>query len=327
MNEADRVYGSRSGIQKGIRRGDLDLVHTCFETLWQEKSQRNWLMWRAATLVTEDAWQMIGELAELLKSKSKEKEDWRKFIYRLCFATKSKDACGLWFGLNRGVKFPEGHVEVEEAMTWRGMAEEDDQLRLSQDIYETYSQDAGLTDYAREGMRVMFGRSKMGGMLGDRLVCLSGMLLISIRGIDKDEIMDDIKSNASRWKEKNGRSKPQIVELPWYAFDMHTQAGKIASNIFMKHSASKYNIEKVRFEKLWFHMESAKIPKEMIRIVKEPPALMTCFDTAWWLPFVAKSISFNNYTPRTAINIWKTKMRDDIKGAVFWILKKREENG
>jgi hypothetical protein len=124
MNDADFTYGCRSAIQKGIRRGDLDLVHTCFEELWAEKSQRNWLMWRATTLVMEEAWQMIGEYGELLASGSKEENDWRKFLYRLCFATKSKDAMGLMFLVNREHKAltEMAHPEMEEMVLWYNLA-------------------------------------------------------------------------------------------------------------------------------------------------------------------------------------------------------------
>jgi hypothetical protein len=330
-NAADHTYGCRSGIQKGIRRGDLDLVHTCFEELWRTKDQRNWLMWRATTLVMEEAWQMIGEYGELLTSGSKDKEDWRRFLYRVCLATKSKDAVGLVFSVMKGYESMVNlaHSEMEEMVLWYHMALEsgdEEMLSVSEDLYSTCYQMREFSEYEKKGLDALLRRTKMGGMLGDRQICLSGIILLTFRGINKDEVLDDIKVNAEKWKKEVGGSKPQMVELPWYVFDMHTQAGKIATSIFMKHSSERYHIQYEEFLRVWFFLESAKTPKHLIKVKKPEAEEVDAFDSIWWLPFVSQEIKFKDYSPKAVVNIWKTKMRDDIKGAVFWILDKREKN-
>jgi len=165
----------------------------------------------------------------------------------------------------------------------------------------------------------------MGGMMGDRLICLTSLLLLSMRGLDKKEVDADVKANAMLWKKETGRSKPRIVDLPWYAFDMHTQAGKIAFNIFMKQGGEKYGLDELSFRSLWFFMESAKVPKHLIRL---PPTewSLTAFDSVWWLPYVGFRLNIPGHTAKEAARLWKEQVREDIKGAVNWILEKRESN-
>jgi hypothetical protein len=329
LNNADREYGSRSGIQKGIRRGDLDLVHTCFETLWATPTHRNWLKWRATTLATEEAWQMIGEYGKLLKSGTDSKEEWRKYIYRLCLATKSKDAVALWFSAHDGAPYPEGHPEFMELDLWRNMCggKDEDYLGLANDMYNTYVTSRKMSEYEKNAMDALLRRTKMGGMMGDRFICLSSMMLLYLRGLDEDEVLGNLKVNAAEWKERSGRSKPETVDLPWYAFDFHTQAGKIACNIFMKHSASKYNISRGTFMSLWFFLESAKMPRYLLKIPKNYEEELTAFDSAWWVPYVSYMVGADKgRNAKESVELWKNSIRDDIKGAVNWILEKREDD-
>jgi hypothetical protein len=275
---------------------------------------------------------MVGEYGELIESGSKSKNDWRKLIYRTCLATKSKDAMGLLLAAKRDYKelTSIGHPEMEEWILWYHMGLESgdpEALSVADDLATTCSQMRKHSDYEEVGQKMMLRRSKMGGMVGDRQMCLPGMILIAIRGIDKGMVLEDVRVNAEKWKEQTGRSKPEMIELPWYAFDMHTQAGKIAKGIFIKHSAEKYHITAEEFHSIWFYLESAKTPKHLLRIKKVTDNHnLTCLDSGWWLPIIQNSIRTEKYSPKTVINMWKTGIRDDIKGAVFWILKKREEN-
>ena len=146
----------------------------------------------------------------------------------------------------------------------------------------------------------------MGGMIADRQFCLAGMILLMLRGIEKEEVAADVHSNAKQWKKEKGRGTPLTVELPWYAFDMHTQAGKIAMSIFMRHSADKYDFEdREEFGRVWFYLESAKTPKHLLRI-KTLTDKLTAFDSAWWLPFISKEIRYNGRSPKRIPKCRKT---------------------
>jgi len=335
VHRDDQLYGARSAIQKGIRRGDLDLVHTCFNLLWSEKTHRQWLWWRVTTLVTEEAWQFCGELGKLLDSKTKEERDWRQFLYRLCLATKNKDAVGLWYYLKFGGEDLEvlGHPEFEEMQFWRALAtEEGDESYLSvvDSMVDTYRRKArNLDEYEESALMALHRRTKMGGMMGDRQICLSTMTLVYHRGLNAEEILLDVRANAVKWKEKNGRNNPVDVDIPWYAFDKHTQAGKIAFSIFMKNTAQKRKVTADEFWSAWYFLESCKMPKEIWRAVKansETP--LGIFDCGWWLPFVNIKLaqdSSRGRGPKQLAHLWHSHLRDDIKGAVFWILGKRDK--
>lgn len=330
MNESDHIYGARSGIQKAIRRGDLDLAHTCFEVLWSEDLHRNWLFWRSTSLVLEEAWQMAGELAELQASKSKEKKDWRKFIYRLTLATKSKDASPLFFWIQ-----PHGwdiikHPEMEEMKAWVDLAKEENPksvaLEMADVMHEAYSKgtkERQLSEYERSAIDIMRDRTKMGGGLGDRQICMSSMVMLFLRGLDRKRIDEDVKHNARRWVKANGRSKPRTVNMPWYAFDKHTLAGKIAFGIFMRNKAHKYSVNENDYWSMWFWLESSKTPKYLLSI-PESRKNPTCFDSIWWLPWLNRRLQLSVHTPRQAVETWKNGMRQDTRNCVEWILEKRD---
>jgi hypothetical protein len=53
MDKWGFISGCRSGIQKAVRRGDLDLAKTCFDVLWNSREERSWFKWRLPVIVAE----------------------------------------------------------------------------------------------------------------------------------------------------------------------------------------------------------------------------------------------------------------------------------
>lgn len=332
ISNDDLIYGARSGIQKAIRRGDLDLAKTCFDLLWGDKSQQNWLKWRMTTLVLEEAWHMAGELNKLQQKEDPTGADYRALIYKLTLCSKSKDAVGLWFIINEFPKVSLDFDEINLMKHWnqRYQANGKDEGMICDEIYETavgnpeYTE---LTAYEISALQSMRRRSKMGGMTGDRCICMSAMLLTISRGLDPDLIQSDLKKQAKKWKAIVDRGKPITVEMPWYAFDMHTQCGKIAKSIFGRNKLDHYsNLSVEKFSSLWFWCESAFTPPYLLQLKRpQDEQKANCLDTIWYAPYLKRKLPYAQYTAKEVVRLWSRSMRRDIQGCVEWIVNKRSE--
>lgn len=337
ISKDDLLYGARSGIQKGIRRGDLDLVKTCFDILWVDKTQRNWLKWRLTVLVFEECWPMLGELHEFYEVKPKEEKQYRKFIYQLALATKSKDAPYQMLITAPAKLFTSEqwrHYELQNVKLLHDQIEDNDPATVVDSLYEetvVQSPRGKISNYEKNAIRLLRKRVSMGGMLGDRMSCLSVMMLISFRGLNKKVIQADIKQGAKRWYKRVGQVRqPKTIQMPWYVFDMHTQAGKIGGRIFEKNKLSKYKgLDAEKFYSIWFFCESAKMESSLIRWKIDDFDLGSRFDpydTAWWIPLMKYALMYGKYSAKDVKIKWDKVMQEEVKGGVEWILNKRYYN-
>lgn len=327
MHDSDFIYGCRSGIQKGIRRGDLDLVHTCFEALWEKNDQhRDWLKWRIWSITIEETFQMIGELAQLLKNKNPSKADWRRFAFLLCIATKSKDAPGLWeYIANNGRST---HAEFRELRFFRRTADSEyqgDFLKVVPGLYEAYcngTDERQLSEYELDGLEVLFKRAQGGGMLNDRYFAFTAMVLLYLRGIDAEEVSQDLKDGRDHWVNTvNGRTKPKLVNLPWYVFDKYTSVGRevIGRVLGQWNSRDLRALNEYELSLIWFYLESAKTGIDRIRI-KNPLKSHnpSAFDSIWWIVNIRNRLTFGDFGPRDCVDLWKNRGLRDLCEGVTW---------
>jgi len=334
MTDDDFVYGCRSAIQKAIRRGDLDLAHTAFLTLWRDKKQRNWLKWRMPSLVHEEAWQFAGELWGLSNAKfdsaEEEKREYQRLVYKLTVATKSKDATALWFLNNHYKKRePFKHSEYADMTYWRAAFEKagSNPGVTASELYKLLAKGKSVSDDTLAAMKMMRRRAGMGGMLGDRCICLSGMILAASRGVDTELVQLDVRKKLSEWRNRIGRKRPRLVELPWYAFDMHTQAGKIAVGIFVRNKLKGYSgLSEEKFRSVFFWAESSLVPDYLLANVSpECDGTPSCLESKWYDALLERKLSYGRKKRKAVQKLWNTSMRGDIKGCVEWILEKRGE--
>ncbi len=335
MNRDDLCYGARSGIQKAVRRGDLDLGKTCFDLLWSEKEHQSWLKWRAAILVTEEAWHLAGELATIMTNKDATERDWRKFVYQVVLAPKSKDSVGLWCLSTLHRRFRNKHMDrgmvrhPEMTLMDRVMAESKKDgkgdVKLAAEIAYDWAKERIDTDYEKAAIRFLRNRSGWGGMMGDRYFCIATILLIGLRRLCQADVLASIQDGASLWAARVGaRRKPRTVELPWYIFDMHTQLGKIAFSIFMKHHAEKFNIGKEDADNWWFECESGVVIDELLKTTDIDPASPGILDNMWfpWHLKAGRTVApFRDDVE--AMEAWEAEGREVMKGCVEWIMEKR----
>lgn len=338
MHKNDFLYGSRSGIQKAIRRGDLDLLVTCFEALWSDSMHRNWLKWRTTVLVEEDAWQMIGELAKMLAkiegaNTVEQKKAYKRFLTELALAHKSKDTEALWLMATeiQPVEQEGEHAELQEMRLWLSRSEEPTEVAndLSRRIETDYRD---LSKYEKAAVEVLRRRAGQGGMLGDRWACVACMILIVLRGLDEADVQRDVEKGLKRWLAEKGRKPKEYTQetlpkeyLP-VMFDSHTAAGKMAISVYMKNKGHKFKwLTKENLADIWFIFQGAWVPEEMVTYhtkLKEEP---TAFDTIWWTPFVQFYLAKTGLKPMAVKKAWVDKIAPELANVVSWCLKVREE--
>ena len=326
----DYTYGCRSAIQKSIRRQDLDLCKTAFDELWSVPEQRNWLKWRLPIIVMEDALPMTGEFGEFHYQADKTEADYRKFIYRLCLAPKNHDAAPVaWSPMNaKSLGHLTDHVELQTFAHWNKKIGKRDPSSVAVPLLQSI-EEMDVGDYVLAGCSAYAERLPKGGMKNDRFLLVAAMLIAAIRGIDKQAVVDSIKLSADRWKKKTGRKMPKRCDLPWYVFDKHTVAGKIANTIFCRHSLKKYKgLDATKFGHLWWGFESSYIPPSAMQYVDidDPERALSIFECGWILQTMRRKNCFADHDAKATKKIWDLTMRDDIKGAVEWILRKRYED-
>jgi len=347
--EDDLIFGARSGIQKAVRRCDLDLARTCFDLLWSVKAQRQWLKWRLASIVNEDCWPMVGELAQFFTKLRKSQDEsapaltpeedeklWRKMVYETVLAPKQKDGAALFFMalelVERGYPFARRGDLHPEMVT---MLEFVDQLGREgdpADAAETYLEsliktnevEPFLSGYEIPALRMLAKRTRMGGMLGDRQCALATMVLVSHRGLKQKDVQAGVKRGLGAWVDRVGRKRPRTVEMPWYVFDMHTAAGKMALYTYLKHYAKPHAIGYNRLNKMWFQLESNFSPEYAIEYapLSKKPGIWQC---VWHQPYLDLKMPEEGLSRAEVETKWAEKVRPKLIELVAWALEKRED--
>ena len=195
---------------------------------------------------------------------------------------------------------------------------------IFEECVNTVAMGEPLSHYEKAAIKVLRRRVDMGGMFVDRCFCLSGMILVAMRGLCKEDILLDVKAGKEKWlKRVNGRDKPKTVNLPWYVFDKHTRVGMAAIEIFMKHKVDEYpGLTKEKLKSIWFYIESAYSPIGSLRL-KPKEDYYTAFDSVYWLPLLNKELRYSHNGPKKVKKIWDSKMRKQIRVIVEEVLESR----
>ena len=324
MTKQDLLYACRSGIQKAIRRGDLDLGRTCLAISFNELKDYNWLQWRLPAIVQEEAVHMLGETAEFLAGQPEDEKEWRKFLYTLILTPKNPDASALLrFYMAEATS---DHPEFQAAQEYlsRAADPEADLRTIALDIGTDYlaaRPDGDFSLYEARAIDLLVARTVAGGKEFDRRNILTSLILIAARGMPKDKVRKLQKQALDPYLASG--KKPQMIELPWYVFDMHTSIGLEALGMVGRKWAQKVPFADYDFIKmLWFTMESGLIPPAQAHYVdfKEGP---TIFESIWQIQAIRARLSvIEGKTPQDLVKLWK-KIQPDLKAAVEVVLQKR----
>jgi len=334
ISNDDYIYGARSAIQKAIRRGDVDLCKTAFDVLWKNEEQRKWLKWRIYSLVVEEAYYLSGELAVFLSSNPKTEKEWRTFLYKLCVAPKAKDNNALWFLYSKNhiqdIEYWSNRCNVAKfffsfpGVSFTELSKNKNYIAdLSNKMFDYIQKSKNLSLYESKAIELLHKRSLAGGMTGDRCICITAMLLIAELHINESQINELIEKSVQLWVKRYGVRKPKTVEYPWYVFDMHTQVGKIAMNIFLKKHAEKLGLQNIDFQWFWFWIESGVLADYL---VFDDSKGWAAFTNKYYKSAYRKFASLPNMTYDESLKFWKERVVPNLKGLIEWLLNKRVKN-
>lgn len=251
------VWGSKSAIQKAIRRSDGPMLTQAFETLWEW--DRQWLLWRMPVLAAEEVWPLLGkthatvlEVKGYLKGEpgprasAMVKKKVGDVIREMCASEKEKSPgglCGLASDAWAKKYEPSNDDELRDRQ-WRAMR------RLIKMVEEGQTREAWRVlsekaDKATEERRLIVTGAKYryfaGGMSGDQMLLL-GAAVIALT----EKELPKLKKKKLSWVERTG-------EWPWYVYDMHTKLGKNA----LKQVMEQQGIRSYWWlANVWFEMES-----------------------------------------------------------------------
>lgn len=328
MTRDTEIYGCRSGIQKAIRRGQVGLAKRCFETIWNDPKSRQWLRWRLAAVIPEDAWGFTGEYVRFLAtlkekvSLEEDKDRWYKFILRLTIFRKNKDVT-IAFMSDMPMDDPEGRLiraaKRNVAIHGKGDPDKYDKTQLINLMQSISPRQHPLTQYEQAAINLMQDRRFGGGLKSDKWLLIAAMILIWNRGLDEVKVTEELANQKQRYA---GIKVVAPTELPWYIFDMHTRPGKMAMRVWLKNYNEKKWTEE-EFHTLWFHMESAKLGSKVVsdKVGPETNSENLDFTThKWW---GRKRIAGMAWDYAQAM--WDNKIAPDAKRLVEWALSKEQK--
>lgn len=324
MRQDDFLYGCRSGLQKAVRRGDLQLTKHCFDALWSNKIHRTWLRWRVVALVQEEVSYYLGELAEFFDKKSEDEKDWRRLFYELILTPKNKDGTALLF-LARRHYDKVRHSELSFILPWFKNPMVDPSL-IVDDFLKSIFSIRDFSSYEKRALVMLRKRVDMGGMLGDRQNCLSNMVFVAFRPLVKEEVRKVVDESVESYINEFGTSLKEVKELPWYVMDMHTLVGKTAMKIFIKRRGKKFGIkDEEQLSRLWFAFSSGFVPKDKMNY-REVCENVSPFDSVWEVLNIKTSIDgIGKRAAKETYQWWKKIVEPEVKSMVEWLLKEREE--
>lgn len=330
MKDACYIAGCKSAIQKAIRRSDLDLAKTAIDGLWPDLEQRHWLRWRTPILVAEEAWYMLGELALFIDKRSAsddfgelEAKQWRKFLYQVTLAPKSKDGWALLWLAKNTEKQKDEHPELDAMRYWWGMTTDEDPTSIVDELYDFLEEEVDLTPYEIRALEIIRARMLLGGMLGDRQALLACMLLIGCRRLRKPSVRKRMDEGFQLYTQNGGR-RPQTANLPWFAMDTHTKAGRMALTAFCRQFKPDW-MSKDDVKALWFLATSSHVPKGHARWtdLKDTPKP---WESMWW-PVALRTrlqglAAGQEIEPADLLKWWDATCAPKLEELVLWSLEK-----
>ena len=273
---------------------------------------------------------MLGELAMFIDKRSAsddfgelEEKQWRKFLYQVTLAPKSKDAWALlWLAKNTEAQDDE-HSELDSMRYWWSMVTDDDPTSIVDELYEYLEEEVEFSPYEIRALEILRARMLLGGMLGDRQALLACMLLIGSRRLRKPSVRKRMDEGFQLYRQ-NGGQRPRTANLPWFAMDTHTKAGRMALTAFCRRFKPEW-MSKDDVKALWFLATSSHVPKGHARWTDLKPSPKP-WETMWWA--VAMRTRLHNIgnsqgmTPADLLTWWNGECVPKLEELVLWSMEK-----
>ena len=220
MEGDSRLY--IAGLQTAILRGDLPLLRTCFEWLWEHNRQA--LKEEIILITARCAWYQAGELIPLFSGKP-ERGIVQAFLARLCVTTPNRDALALRFLVENGYspekELMEPFAEAYQLLKDRssGYVATADKLLVSRfKKLSKYEQEAGQLLRVSINSRLVESISypdRFRACQEDILTCLSAMLLITRKRIKVKALRYYLERTIEEYIRDHPTTGIRPI-LPWY---------------------------------------------------------------------------------------------------------------
>lgn len=224
----DTDQGSRSLLQKGVRRGDWGIVHQTFSYIHHNEGL-DWLRSRLAVMVTEECWSYIPEVTF-----ENDVQTILKHYYEITHSVKNRNAAGLgalsYAFMEKGQEAFDNFEVTQEMRNIRGGISKQAEFW---NWIKSEAKDRNTHFFVSKAHECF----KKSGWPWDRAFAQSAALLRAINNVIPKRIESDRK-----------------LETPyWVGLDKHTGEGKLA----MRTVAKNNNINSNFLMWLSFYFESA----------------------------------------------------------------------
>lgn len=275
----------QNGITIGVRRGDLDLVKTCFDALWPS----SWLLWRIPQLIIDDMWYLIGEGARLLDrvqtfAQDKQQAYIRSIYYKLAVAVKCRDPRSI-VQLYSEVPIKLDHYRVDQEYQagayWLKQADQTSMSDAANMLLNDLSgRHTGLSDYEKGIAAYLAKKASEPGDYVERGACLTSMILLERRRIDQEKIKSFLDTRLAEYKATNG-PKPKTIKLPDYCDEE-----------YLTKVLDKSELSQVSRNHVKEHLIVGRLNKKDLRFVKRSwEAAPEPWDSVWLSVALEKLIS------------------------------------
>lgn len=279
---------------------------------------------------------MLGELARFIDMRADsqdfgeiEEKDWRKFLYQVTLAPKSKDAWALlWLARNTEAQKDE-HTELDLMRHWWDWVEGEDPTTAVDAMLESLEDlaEPEFTPYERRAIEIVRARMLMGGMMGDRQALLAVLLLIYTRRLRPPSVKKRMEEGFQLYQANSPR-RPRTVNLPWFAMDTHTHAGRMALSAFHKHYAPDW-LSKDDAGLIWFLTTSSHVPVGHAHWTA-PKAAPKPWESMWWPIYLRTRLQAlaeaKDVSVADLMAWWTNTCTPQLEELVTWALEKLAAN-
>lgn len=256
MVTAVSVGELKSCLQKYVRRDEKEKALSVIDRVWaMGPKEHTSLCKRLPMIVVEDCGWKKGWVIEdaVAQINAPVLESVRRLVLAMCAGAKDKDACGLYDkAVGQGLLPEATEDEMRAALT---AGDEMTAARIA--IGATKSRPGSswvwgvLSAHAHDlsvqnAIDSLRRRVAMGTFGCDLGLSAAFAVILTLRMAPGQTFTVPSITGTYTWKK---------ADLDWYAFDMHTQIGKIA----MGHITKKTGVSTKTLENLWFNLESARV--------------------------------------------------------------------
>lgn len=279
------------GLTLGVRRGDFNLVHTCFERIWSDTWLRKRLIHQFPLLAASEVPFYIS--VALTRQANPEKQKIEHWLLKAAQFPKNPDARALlclvqkeqWLRSYDIEDFP----ELDAAFRFYDLYQAAGIFQCLEIFFELLTESRDLTRRESKVLYALDDRIRQPGNSQDRLVLFFAMLLIGSRGLDS--VMPFVMDT------KLKKRKLKRIKLPWFVVSNGLR------NQIVSETSQTLAIENSKAGGVWVR-HTEEIVGEL-RTVDLTATECSLLDSKWYEVYRQLMITDKKTTPATSKRYWR----------------------